>query len=62
MIDYWPLIGIALVVVGFALRFNPLLVVFVAATATGLEISRTPKVPQTRFCPFLFILNWARTR
>ena len=36
MIDYWPLIGIALVVVGFALRFNPLLVVAVAGLATGL--------------------------
>jgi uncharacterized membrane protein len=34
--DYWPLLGIALVVLGFALRFNPLLVVAVAAVATGL--------------------------
>ena len=34
--DYWPLLGIALVVIGFALRFNPLLVVAVAAIATGL--------------------------
>ena len=36
MINYWPLLGIALVVVGFALRFNPLLVVAVAGIATGL--------------------------
>jgi len=36
MIDYWPLLGIALVVIGFALRFNPLLVVAVAAIVTGL--------------------------
>jgi uncharacterized membrane protein len=36
MIDYWPLLGIALVVIGFALRFNPLFVVAVAAIATGL--------------------------
>jgi uncharacterized membrane protein len=36
MIHYWPLLGIALVVVGFGLRFNPLLVVFVAAIVTGL--------------------------
>jgi uncharacterized membrane protein len=36
MIDYWPLLGVALVVLGFALRFNPLLVVAVAAIATGL--------------------------
>jgi uncharacterized membrane protein len=36
MIDYWPLLGIALLVVGFALRFNPLLVVATAAIVTGL--------------------------
>jgi uncharacterized membrane protein len=36
MISYWPLLGIALVVLGFALRFNPLLVVAVAAIITGL--------------------------
>jgi uncharacterized membrane protein len=36
VIDYWPLLGIALVVIGFALRFNPLLVVAVAAIVTGL--------------------------
>ena len=36
MINYWPLLGIALVVIGFALRFNPLLVVAVAAIVTGL--------------------------
>ncbi|MBX7532959.1 DUF969 domain-containing protein [Qipengyuania sp. 1XM1-15A] len=34
--NYWPLLGIALVVIGFALRFNPLLVVVGAALATGL--------------------------
>ena len=33
---YWPLLGIALVVLGFALRFNPLLVVALAAMVTGL--------------------------
>lgn len=32
----WTLIGIAIVVVGFALRINPLLVVTVAAVTTGL--------------------------
>jgi uncharacterized membrane protein len=36
MINYWPLLGIAFVVLGFALRFNPLLVVAVAAIVTGL--------------------------
>ena len=34
--DYLPLIGILIVVLGFVLRFNPLLVVTVAAIATGL--------------------------
>ena len=33
---YLPLLGIALVVIGFALRFNPLLVVAVSAIVTGL--------------------------
>ena len=36
MISYWPLLGIALVVIGFAMRFNPLLVVAVSAIVTGL--------------------------
>ena len=36
MTNYWPLAGILIVVLGFALRFNPLLVVVVAAIATGL--------------------------
>jgi uncharacterized membrane protein len=34
--NYWPLLGIALVVAGFALRLNPALVVVVAAIVTGL--------------------------
>ncbi|MGQ7830817.1 DUF969 domain-containing protein [Altererythrobacter sp. Z27] len=34
--NYWPLLGIAIVVLGFALRFNPLLVVVGAAVATGV--------------------------
>ena len=34
--NYWPLLGIALVVLGFALRLNPMLVVTAAAIATGL--------------------------
>jgi uncharacterized membrane protein len=36
MINYWPLIGIALVVIGFALRLNPMLVVTASAIVTGL--------------------------
>ena len=40
--NYWPLIGIALVVIGFALKFNPLLVVVGAAIATGLLAGLDP--------------------
>ena len=40
--NYWPLLGIALVVAGFALRFNPLLVVVGAAAATGLLAGLDP--------------------
>ena len=36
MIEYLPLLGILVVVLGFALRLNPLLVVTVAAFVTGL--------------------------
>ena len=38
----WPLIGIGVVIIGFALRFNPLLVVVVAALATGIGAGMTP--------------------
>lgn len=34
--NYWPLVGIALVVAGFALRLNPALVVVGAGLVTGL--------------------------
>jgi len=33
---YWPLLGVAVVVAGFLLRFNPLLVVTAAALLTGV--------------------------
>ena len=42
MINYWPLIGILLVVIGFALKFNPMLVVTVSAIATGLIAGMDP--------------------
>jgi uncharacterized membrane protein len=35
-VNYLPLLGILVVIVGFALRFNPMLVVPVAALSTGL--------------------------
>jgi uncharacterized membrane protein len=34
--NYWPLLGIAVVVIGFVLRFNPFIVVVVAGLASGL--------------------------
>jgi uncharacterized membrane protein len=39
---YLPLIGILLVVLGFALKFNPMLVVTVSAIATGLIAGMDP--------------------
>ncbi|MHB8283826.1 MAG: DUF969 domain-containing protein [Caulobacteraceae bacterium] len=38
----WPLIGVAVIVVGFAIRLNPLLVVVAAALATGLAHGMNP--------------------
>ena len=34
--NYWPLLGILVIVAGFVLRFNPLLVVAASALTTGL--------------------------
>ncbi|MBS9438009.1 DUF969 domain-containing protein [Photorhabdus noenieputensis] len=36
IVNLWPLIGIVVIVVGFLLRFNPVLVVIVAGIITGL--------------------------
>ena len=38
----WPLIGIAVVILGFALRLNPLLVVVAAALASGIAAGLAP--------------------
>jgi uncharacterized membrane protein len=38
----WPLLGVALVVLGFALRLNPALVVVGAGIATGLIAGKSP--------------------
>ncbi len=37
-INYWPLLGILVIVAGFALRFNPLLVVTAAGLTTGWAV------------------------
>lgn len=42
MIHYLPLAGILIVILGFALRMNPMLVVTVAALATGLLAGMGP--------------------
>lgn len=42
MIDYWPLVGIALVVIGFALKMNPMLVVASSGIITGLIAGMDP--------------------
>jgi uncharacterized membrane protein len=38
----WVLLGIAIIVAGFMLRFNPLLVIVAAALATGLAAGLSP--------------------
>ncbi|MDC9587810.1 DUF969 domain-containing protein [Xenorhabdus sp. XENO-10] len=35
-INFWPLIGIAVIIIGFVIRFNPVLVVTIAGLVTGL--------------------------
>lgn len=40
--NYWPLLGVAVVVVGFALKRNPVLVVVVAGLVSGLLAGKSP--------------------
>lgn len=40
--NYWPLCGVAWVVAGFALRFNPALIVVSAGFVTGFAAGRSP--------------------
>lgn len=42
LINYWPLIGVAAVVLGFALRLNPALVVVAAGFITGFAAKLSP--------------------
>lgn len=41
-VNLWPLIGVAVIVAGFLLRFNPMLIVAAAAVATGLAAGFSP--------------------
>ena len=40
--NWWPLLGVALVVLGFALRMNPAMVVVAAGLVTGLVAGKSP--------------------
>jgi uncharacterized membrane protein len=42
VINYWPLLGVAVVVVGFARRWNPMLVVVTAGLVSGLAAGKSP--------------------
>ncbi len=42
MINYWPLLGVAVVVAGFALRYNPMLVVVTAGLVSGFAAGKSP--------------------
>jgi uncharacterized membrane protein len=42
MTDYWPLLGVAVVVIGFVRRFNPALVVVTAGVVTGVAAGKSP--------------------
>jgi uncharacterized membrane protein len=41
-VSLWPLIGVAVIIVGFILRFNPMLIVAAAAVATGFAAGFPP--------------------
>ena len=41
-VNYWPLLGIAIVVAGFVMRYNPVLVVVAAGLACGLLAGLSP--------------------
>jgi uncharacterized membrane protein len=41
MTDYWPLLGVAVVVIGFVRRFNPALVVVTAGVVTGVAAGKS---------------------
>ena len=40
--NYWPLLGVAIVVIGFVLRYNPVVVVVAAGLASGLLAGKSP--------------------
>lgn len=42
MISYWPLLGVLTVIIGFAVRLNPVLVVVVAGLVSGITAGIAP--------------------
>lgn len=42
MTTYWPLLGVAVVIAGFALKRNPVLVVVIAGLVSGLAAGKSP--------------------
>jgi uncharacterized membrane protein len=65
MINYWPLLGVAVVVAGLALRRNPVLVVAIAGVVSGLVAGKSPgdllALLGTAFCSNRTLLLFAIT-
>jgi uncharacterized membrane protein len=65
MSAYWPLVGVAVVVAGFALKRNPVLVVVIAALVSGLIGGKAPDellaLLGTAFCSNRALLLFALT-
>ena len=64
-INLWPLIGVAVIIAGFVLRFNPMLVVIVTAVVTAFAAGFPPQkilasigtgVMKTRNLPLILLL------
>lgn len=67
-VNLWPLIGVVVIIAGFILRFNPMLVVAVAAIATGFAASMSidqiltaigTGIIKTRTLPLIILLPLA---
>lgn len=67
-VNLWPLIGVVVIIAGFILRFNPMLVVAVAAIATGFAASMSIEqiltaigtgIIKTRTLPLIILLPLA---
>lgn len=68
LVNLWPLLGVLVIVIGFVLRFNPMLVVAAAAVITGFTANMSPEVIlatigtgfiKTRTLPLIILLPLA---